>query len=270
MRRTAAPSLTEVAPRLFSFNSPYGACANCSRARFAHGGRPRTASSVRSRALDLGERDLLPLAEASCEELADAHDPRRSSRGISGIRADVALAATCPRRCGKSCCSAPATASSTFKVKGRKRSSYRVAGQLRRCRAAPRERRYRETDSQSAYSTEDRESTWPLTALFRLPRPAPEARKRSPSAIGELLHRPALARCRSSDLRNGRSAGLELSPKREARDRGQGAPRDRRTGCTFLARCRCRLSVASDRSSANPVGRREPAHPAGHPDRQSS
>ncbi len=50
---TCGTSLSEITPRLFSFNSPYGACPTCSGLGTPDGRRPRQ-GGARPRALDLG------------------------------------------------------------------------------------------------------------------------------------------------------------------------------------------------------------------------
>ena len=70
-------SLTEITPRLFSFNSPYGACPTCSGLGHEPQGRSGPARR-RSRPVDRGRRDRDPEAGLDQLALAADGDPREA------------------------------------------------------------------------------------------------------------------------------------------------------------------------------------------------
>ncbi len=110
-------SVPELAPRMFSFNSPYGACPECDglgvRKSFDRDADPRATATktLREGALALGRRELVP-----GPRVGRCSAPTRS-------RPTTPYAQAARRRSRRCCGTGRASASSTFSWAGR-RSSY--------------------------------------------------------------------------------------------------------------------------------------------------
>ena len=98
-------SLAEITPRLFSFNSPYGACPECSGLGTLRGVDEEKVIADPDEP-DIGRRHR-SLAER-LQVVAHAHGPHPGGR--ARLLARHALASSCPRQCGGSSCTAAASA----------------------------------------------------------------------------------------------------------------------------------------------------------------
>ena len=249
--------LTEITPRLFSFNSPYGACSTCS-------------GLGTLRRIDEGK--LIADENASIEggALAPWKSGAKTSwrlRIIRTVGESMGFTLKTPWKKlskearARSSCSATRARSWSFRSQG-KRSSYTWKGSYEGVRPML-ERRYRETES--AHVRNEIEKYMSV--------------RRCPTCKGRRLRKEALA-VRVGDLAIDKLTSISVGELRgivdEAGPHRQGAadlredpPGDRSIDSGLPRGCRCRLS--DPRSVlGDPFGRRESAYPSGDPDRFAS
>ena len=249
---TCGTSLSEITPRLFSFNSPYGACPTCSGLGTLMGVDPEKVVTDPERSIDAGALSLFQPGSKSwrlrmIETLAKAmgfslRTPwnRLSAKAASGHPAGQRRAGARVRVQGQE-----VELQVGGQVRGR-RADARAA--LPRVRLPGRARRDREVH------------VGPASAPTARGGGCGPRRWRSPSpahAIDELTTMPV------ADLRRLVPTLDALRPR--ARDRRQGPAGDRRPA--RLPRRRRRRLPDARPLLGDALGRREPAHPPRDPDR---
>ena len=87
-------SLTEITPRLFSFNSPYGACPTCTGLGTLSGVDPEKVVADPERSIDAGALGALAARRPKSWRMSMVDDPRQGD----GLLARRRRGASCPRR----------------------------------------------------------------------------------------------------------------------------------------------------------------------------
>ena len=247
------PSLVELEPRIFCFNSPHGACPRCTGPRIADGDRPR-AGRPGSDAVDRRGRDRAVVGErVGLLRPADPGDRRALRR-----RPGDAVAGAAGRVPASSSCTAPTAQRLQVSYRNRfgRRRSYSTTFEG----IVPNlERRYRETDSD--WSREKIEEYMTL-------RPCPECKgaRLRPESRAVLVGDTAIHEFTALSARRAlewvaRAGAVRARPA----DRAAGAARDR--GAAAVPRERRRRVPVDGAGGVDAVGRRGAADPARHADR---
>jgi excinuclease ABC subunit A len=243
-------SLTEITPRLFSFNSPYGACSTCSGLGTLIASTCKVVVDPSARSTPAPSR---PGPAAARWRLGWSRPLARAM----GFSLGHPLAAKAPRAGARVILGAAARRSSSSS--SARSSSYKWRGKFEGVPML--ERRYKETDSQLVRGEIEKYMSVHLPRLRR-PAAAPEAL--AVTVAGDSIDRAVVA-VGGRAARRGR-ARLDLAERE--RHRRQGAAGDARPA-RLPRRCRRRLPVARARLGVA-LGRREPAHPARDADRQQA
>ena len=189
-------SMPELEPRIFSFNSPHGACERCHGLGFQRVVDPELivpdpTLSIAEGALAVGDGDLVPLLPAAARGgLREPRDRRRRRRGRTCRSADreVIFEGTGDER---------HTISYRNRYGRRRTYTGALRGDRRRARAALREHRLREHPR--ARSSADGAAALP--GLRRRPAAAREPRGQGRRALDPRVHAVLRARRRSSGSR---------------------------------------------------------------------